>query len=137
MCGSSGATLPCGLLHRWGKLCLLLLMAHLGLHVLVSLSELVTQGKNFGLEQGIFILYDHELVVLLAQTFAHLLHLSFQLLLHVGLEFNPLLEQVDVVFNLLVLVNSHFEVGLQSLKFPAKFRVLMAEILVFLSQLLH
>lgn len=55
---------------------MLLLIAHLGLNVLVRLSELVAQGKNLGLEQGIFILADHDLMVLLAQTFAHLLHLS-------------------------------------------------------------
>ena len=113
--------MPCGLLHRWGKLWLLLLIAHLGLHVLVCLSELVAQGNDFGLEQGIFILADHDLMVLLAQSFTHLLHLSLQLLLHAGLELDPLLEQVDVVFNLLVLVNSHFEIGLQSLEFPAQF----------------
>ena len=100
---------------------MLLLIAHLGLHVLVCLSELVAQGNDFGLEQGIFILADHDLMVLLAQTFAHLLHLSLQLLLHAGLKLNPLLEQVNVVFNLLVLVNSHFEIGLQSLEFPAQF----------------
>ena len=64
------------MLHRWGKLSLLLLIAHLGLNVLVRLSELVAQGKNLGLEHRIFILADHDLMVLLAQTFAHLLHLS-------------------------------------------------------------
>ena len=112
------------------------LEAHLCLNVLVGLSELVPEGLDFGLKQRIFILADHDLVVLLAQTIAHLLHLSLQLLLHASLQFYSLLEQVDVVLNLFVLVDAHFEIGLERLQLPSEVRVLLADELVLLSQLL-